>query len=231
MMNKVTVKTEKSDYYVEEAFKSLRTNVQFCGEDKKVIVVTSSVPNEGKTNVSLNLAMSLTEAGKRVLFIDADLRKSVLAGRLQVTGIIKGLTHFLSKQEKLQEIVCSTDIPNMYLVLAGPIPPNPAELLGSNLFEEMITAVRKVYDYVIIDSPPLGSVIDSAIIAEKCDGAILVVASDEVSYRFVQSVEQQLYKSGCPIIGAVLNKVDRTANGKYGKYYGRYMKEDKKRAK
>jgi len=230
-MNKVNVKTEKLDYYVEEAFKSLRTNIQFCGEDKKIIVITSSLPSEGKSSVSLNLAISLTEAGKRVLFIDADLRKSVLAGRLKVTGQIKGLTHFLSKQEKLQEIICSTDINNLYFILAGPTPPNPAELLGGDLFDEMLAVVRKVYDYVIIDSPPLGSVIDSAIIAGKCDGAVLVVASDEVSYRFAQSVKQQLHKSGCPILGAVLNKVDRNATGKYGKYYGKYMKEYKRRSK
>lgn len=230
-MKNIAIRIENLDYYVEEAFKSLRTNVQFCGEDKKVIVITSSVPNEGKSNVSLNLAISLTEVGKKVLFIDADLRKSVLAGRLKMEGKIKGLTHFLSKQETLQEIVCGTNIPNLYFVLAGPVPPNPAELLGGKLFEEMLEVVRNIYDYVIIDSPPLGSVIDSAIIAEKCDGAILVVASGEVSYRFVQNVRQQLHKSGCPILGAVLNKVDRNATGKYGKYYGKYMKEYKKRAK
>ena len=224
-MKIVTVKKEKLDYRTEEAFKSLRTNIQFCGEDKKVIVITSSMPSEGKSSVSLNLAVSLTEVGKRVLFIDADLRKSMLAGRLKAIGRIQGLTHFLSRQEELDTIVYETDVPNLRLILAGAVPPNPAELLGGALFDEMLTKVRKEYDYIIIDTPPLGSVIDSAVIARKCDGAILVIESDAVSYRFVQSVKQQLSKSGCPILGAVLNKVDYNVNVKYGKYYGEYGDE------
>jgi len=224
-MKIVTVKKEKLDYRAEEAFKSLRTNIQFCGDDKKLIVVTSSMPSEGKTSVSLNLAVSLTEIGKRVLFIDADLRKSRLAGRLKAIGRIHGLTHFLSNQEELDKIIYETDTPNLRLILAGAVPPNPAELLGGALFEEMLKAVRKEYDYVIIDTPPLGSVIDSAVIARKCDGAILVIESDAISYRFVQSVKQQLDKSGCPILGAVLNKVDYSSNVQYGKYYGEYGDE------
>jgi capsular exopolysaccharide family len=230
-MKIVTVKKEKLDYRAEEAFKSLRTNIQFCGEDKKVIVITSSMPSEGKSSVSLNLAVSLTEVGKRVLFIDADLRKSMLAGRLKAIGRIQGLTHFLSRQEELDKIVYETDISNLRLILAGAVPPNPAELLGGVLFDEMLAKVRQEYDYVIIDTPPLGSVIDSAVIARKCDGAILVIESDAISYRFVQSVKQQLSKSGCPILGAVLNKVDFNANVKYGKYYGEYRDESEESIK
>ena len=221
-MKIVTVKKEKLDYRTEEAYKSLRTNIQFCGEDKKIIVVTSSVPHEGKSSVSLNLAVSLTEAGKKVLFIDADLRKSMLAGRLKAIGRIQGLTHFLSKQEELEQILYNTDVPNLYIILAGAVPPNPAELLGGTLFDELLIQVRQEYDYVIIDTPPLGSVIDSAVIARKCDGAILVIETEAVSHRFIQSVKQQLDKSGCPILGAVLNKVDFSVSEKYGRYYGEY---------
>lgn len=225
-MKIVTVKKEKLDYRTEEAYKSLRTNIQFCGEDKKVIVITSSVPSEGKSSVSLNLAVSLTEAGKKVLFIDADLRKSMLAGRLKAIGRIHGLTHFLSKQEELERIVYDTDIPNLSIILAGAIPPNPAELLGGDIFDMMLKHMRKIYDYIIIDTPPLGSVIDSAVIARKCDGAILLIESEAVSQRFIQNVKQQLDKSGCPILGAVLNKVDFSASGKYGRYYGEYGQEE-----
>ncbi len=224
-MNQVTVKKEKNNYQIEEAYKSLRANLQFCGDDKKVIAITSCTPNEGKSSVSLQLAISLAESGKNVLFIDADLRKSVLLGSTKVgQQTVKGLTHYLTGQSELQDVVYSTNIPKLYLIYSGPLPPNPAELLGGKNFRSFLKAVRKVYDYVIIDTPPLGNVIDSAVIAEECDGAILVIESGVISYRFAQEVKAQLEKSNCPILGVVLNKVDmqKQAYGKYGKNYGKY---------
>ena len=219
-MNSITIKMKKGEYYIEEAFKTLRTNIQFCGEDKKVIAFTSCAPGEGKSSVSLKLAISLAEAGKKVLFIDADLRKSVLTGKLQISGNVKGLTNFLAKQATLQEVVSGTNIPGLYLTIAGPLPPNPAELLGRGAFGELLNITRKVYDYVIVDTPPLGNVIDSAIIAEQCDGVVLVVGSGMVSYRFAQNIKKQLDKTNCPILGAVLNKAEHNQNGKYGQQYG-----------
>lgn len=224
-MNQVTVKKEKNNYQIEEAYKSLRANLQFCGDDKKVIAITSCTPNEGKSSVSLQLAISLAESGKNVLFIDADLRKSVLLGSTKAgQQTVKGLTHYLTGQSELQDVVYSTNIPKLYLIYSGPFPPNPAELLGGKNFRSFLKAVRKVYDYVIIDTPPLGNVIDSAVIAEECDGAILVIESGVISYRFAQEVKAQLEKSNCPILGVVLNKVDmqKQAYGKYGKNYGKY---------
>lgn len=224
-MNQVTVKKEKSNYQVEEAYKSLRANLLFCGEDKKVIAVTSCTPNEGKSSVSLQLSISLAENGKNVLFIDADLRKSVLLGRTKAgQQSVKGLTHYLTGQSELKDVVYSTNISNLYLIYSGPFPPNPAELLGGKTFRAFLKAVRKVYDYIIIDTPPLGSVIDSAVIAEECDGAVMVIESGVISYRFAQEVKSQLEKSNCPILGVILNKVDiqKQAYGKYGKYYGKY---------
>ena len=224
-MNQVTVRKEKSNYQIEEAYKSLRANLQFCGEDKKVIAITSCTPNEGKSSVSLQLAISLAEIGKNVLYIDADLRKSVLLGRTKAgQQSIKGLTHYLTGQSELKDVVYSTNIPKLYLIYSAPFPPNPAELLGGKNFRSFLKAVRKVYDYVIIDTPPLGNVIDSAVIAEECDGAIMVIESGVISYRFAQEVKNQLEKSNCPILGVVLNKVDmqKQAYGKYGKYYGKY---------
>ncbi|HIX78230.1 MAG TPA: polysaccharide biosynthesis tyrosine autokinase [Candidatus Fusicatenibacter merdavium] len=224
-MNQVTVKKEKNNYQIEEAYKSLRANLQFCGDDKKVIAITSCTPNEGKSSVSLQLAISLAESGKNVLFIDADLRKSVLLGSTKAgQQTVKGLTHYLTGQSELQDVVYSTNIPKLYLIYSGPLPPNPAELLGGKNFRSFLKAVRKVYDYVIIDTPPLGNVIDSAVIAEECDGAILVIESGVISYRFAQEVKAQLEKSNCPILGVVLNKVDmqKQAYGKYGKNYGKY---------
>lgn len=225
-MNQVTVKNETMGYQISEAYKSLRTNFQFCGEDKKVIAITSCTMNEGKSSISMQLAISLAESGKHVLLIDADLRKSVLMGRTQVSqkGIM-GLTHFLTGQCTIQETICATSVKNFHLIYSGPFPPNPAELLGGKNFKSLIEAIRNVYDYVIIDTPPLGSVIDSAIIAEICDGAIMVIEAGVISYRFAQEVKKQLEKSNCSILGVVLNKADihKQSYGKYHrKYYGKY---------
>ena len=222
-MNKVEINNDKLDYSSSEAYKSLRANLKFCGDDKRVIALTSCLANEGKSSVALNLAISLAEAGEKVVLVDADLRNSVLLGRAKVTGEVKGLTHYLSRQASLVDTVCMTNIPNLHLIFAGPVPPNPAELLGSRQFLQMIEALRKVYSYVIVDTPPLGLVIDPAIIAENCDGIAIVLESGTDSYRFVLNIKEQLEKAGCPILGVILNKVDANQGG-YGKYggYGRY---------
>lgn len=223
-MSYVEIKVPKLDYYGAEAVKSLRTNLQFCGSDRKEIVFTSCTQNEGKTRTILNLGIALSEIGKKVLLLDADLRKSVLLGRCHATTPVKGLTHFLSKQEALKDVICKTNVPNFDIIFAGPVPPNPAELLSQKYFGLMLETLRNYYDYILIDSPPLGNVIDSAVIASHCDGAIFVVESGWNSYRFAQDVKTQLEKTGCPILGVVLNKVDIHNQKYYGKYgkYGKY---------
>lgn len=221
-MNQIALKLKPREYQVEESFKTLRANLQFCGEDKKVIALTSCTPNEGKSTVSLQLAQSLAESGKKTVLIDADMRKSVLVGFTKPSQHgLRGLAHYLSGQNTLQDVIYMTDIQDLYIVYSGPFPPNPAELLGGKQFKGMLQALRKVYDYVIIDTPPLGSVIDGAIVAGSCDGAILVIESGVISYRFAQNVKDQLERSNCPVLGAVLNKVDMQKSG-YGKYYGKY---------
>ena len=214
--------SSKLDYSSTESYKSLRTNLRFCGEDKKVIAITSCTPGEGKSTVSLSLAVSLAEAGSNVLLIAADLRKPAsFKNRVKITGQALGLTHYLSKQAELVDVVCNTNVRRLFMMISGPIPPNPSELLGSKRFAQMIKQLRDVYDYIIIDTPPLGSVIDGAIVAEECDGSILVIESGVISYRFAQDVKKHLEKSNSPIIGAVLNKVDFSKQT-YGKHYGKY---------
>lgn len=223
-MKKVKLKNREFNYETEEAYKSLRTNIQFCGTDKKVLAITSCMPNEGKSTTTLNLAASLAESGKKVLLIDADLRKSVMLKNFEFDTEITGFTYFLSRQCALIDVICETNIPDFHVIFAGPVPPNPSELLGSEVFKEMLSAVESIYDYVIIDTPPLGSVIDAAVVAESCDGAILVIKHGSVSHRFAREVKDQLSKSGCPVLGVILNMVDIHEAGYYGRYgkYGQY---------
>lgn len=213
------------DFKTKEAYKALRTNVQFCGDDVKVISITSCVPNEGKSMVSFNLAISMAESGKKVLFVDADMRKSVLIGRYKINKAIKGMTHYLSGFEPLDNVIYNTNVPHLDMILSGAVPPNPAELLDSDKFSELVERSKKEYDYVIIDTPPIGQVIDPAIVAQKTDGVIFLVSQSNVSYKYAQKQIEQLKKSGCKILGAVLNKVDPEEKGSYySGYYGKYYR-------
>ena len=199
--------------------------MQFCGDDVKVISITSCVPNEGKSMVSFNLAVSIAETGKKVLFIDADLRKSVLIGRYKINKAIKGLTQYLSGVEELDSVKYTTNVENLDMILSGPVPPNPAELLNNEKFTALVEITKKEYDYVVIDTPPIGQVIDPAIVAQQTDGVIFLVSQANVSYKYAQKQIEQLKRSGCRILGAVLNKVDPEGKGSYyGGYYGKYYK-------
>lgn len=222
-MQKIAIRSvEKLDFRTKEAYKTLRTNLSFAGKNVKVVSLTSCTPNEGKTSVSFQLAMSMAEGGWKTILVDADLRKSVLRGRYKASREKFGLSHYLSGQSPLDDVICETNAENFHIIFAGPVPPNPSELLGSENFKEMIKRLREEYDYVVIDTPPLGSVIDSAVVSANCDGAVIVVESNAVSYKFVQSVKEQLEKAGVRILGCVLNKVNMSSKGHYGKYYEKY---------
>ena len=242
-MQDVRLQFDKNpDFRIKEAFKTLRSNIEFCGDDVKVIAVTSCTPHEGKSSVAMEMAKAFAEAGNRTLLIDADMRKSVLVGRYKTGGVKLGLSHCLVGKYKYTDVMCQTNIPHLYMIFSGPVPPNPSELLGSDKFSGMLNVLKNPFSYVIIDTPPLGSVIDAAVVAKSCDGTVLVVENNAVSYRFVQKVKEQLDKSGSRILGVVLNKVDMNSKGYYGnygryygkyygKYYGRYGSEAKAEAK
>ena len=232
--NKETIhlsRNVKDDYNYNESIKTLRTNIQFCGSGIKVIMLTSSMPDEGKTDIAMSLVQSLAQIGKKSILVDADIRKSVLAARYQVQMEMFGLSQYLSGQKELDEIVYHTNLNNLDIIFAGPYSPNPAELLEERLFGQMLEVLKEYYDYVSIDTPPMANLIDGAIVARYCDGAIMVIESGVISYRLEQRVKSQLEKSGCRILGAVLNKVDIHDDryyGRYGKYgkYGKYKKYD-----
>ncbi|MCR5502965.1 MAG: polysaccharide biosynthesis tyrosine autokinase [Lachnospiraceae bacterium] len=216
---------KEEDYRTKEAYKTLRTNVEFSGDSLKVVSVTSCTPNEGKSSVAMSLAKAFAEAGQRTLIVDADMRKSVLVGRYKTGAVRQGLTHYLIGRARIEDVICKSNIKNLFLVFSGPVPPNPSELIGGARFAEFMTEARKACDMVIIDTPPLGSVIDAAVAAKHCDGTILVIENNAISYKFAQRVKEQLDVTGCRILGAVLNKVDMSAKsyyGNYGRYYGKY---------
>ncbi len=237
-MNQTVVSLKRNiefDYAYNEAIKTLRTNLQFCGSNIKVIMFTSAMPDEGKSDISFNAAASLAQIGKKVLVIDADIRKSVLASRYHVDTEIVGLSQYLTGQRPLDEVIYPTKLSKLHVIFAGPYSPNPAELLEEDLFTRMLDKLRPQYDYIIIDTPPMANLIDGAIVARLCDGVVMVIESGAVSYRLEQKVKQQIENSGCRILGVVLNKVDIRSEsyyGKYGKYakygkYGKYKKYDK----
>ncbi len=219
---KLTRPQRERDYRIAEAFKALRTNVQFCGVENKIIMLTSSIPGEGKTSTSFNLAASLAEIGKKVVFVDADMRKSNLIKRYMVDKNVKGLSQFLSGQNSISDVLCETSIPNLHMIFAGAVPPNPAELLNGSVFEKLIHSMKKLYDYVIIDTPPLGSVTDAAVVSRVCDGVIFVCAAGEVKRKFVQDIVQQITATGVKLLGVVLSKAENGGRGYYNKYYGKY---------
>ena len=224
-MKEVNIYRQELDYSANESYKSLRTNLLFCGEDKKVIAVTSCTPNEGKSTVSLNLALSLADSGKKVLFIDADLRKSVLMGRTEVEGEeIKGLSHLLSHQETIENVICATNVPRFHIIYAGIVPPNPAELLGGKYFKRFLSAIRKVYDYVIIDTPPLNVVSDALPIIRESDGVVIVVRANGSTHPEVQKVMESLEFIDAKVLGFIYNfaedKRSRYSRYKYGYDYG-----------
>ena len=200
---------EQSNYFMREAFNTLRTNILFSGKDVKTIVVTSCMAHEGKTTISFEISRSLAESGKRVLLIDADLRKSVMASRMTKERGITGLSQLLSGQITMEQAIYHTNVEGLDIIFAGPYPPNPTELVGSSAFKELISANRDRYDYIIVDAAPLGLVIDAAVMATCCDGALIVINEGRIKYRMAQGVKEQLEKSGCRILGVVLNQVDR----------------------
>lgn len=216
---------KQNDYFYEEAIKTLRTNIQFTGTEVKSIVITSCYPNEGKSDVVFQLALEIGKMGKKVLVLDADIRKSSYISRFQVKQKTAGLSQYLSGQSGLQDIVYSTNFRDVDIIFAGPAAPNPSELLAQESFASLVHTMRGKYDYVLVDTPPIGSLTDAAVVARQCDGAILVVESDLVSRRVALKAKQQLEMSGCHILGAVLNKVDIKKNKYYSKYSYYYGEE------
>ena len=212
-------------YDINEAFKTLRTNLFFAGENVKVVAITSSDPDEGKSTVSLELARSISQVDKKVLYLDADMRKSTFAERIISSGSIKGLSHYLSSAISIEDIIYPTQYPSLDVICSGPFPPNPVELIDSAKFRSLLVSLREVYDYIIIDTPPIGSVVDAAIISAASDGVIFITASGNLSPKAAREAKAKLERNkDCRIIGAILNKVDVNYRSHYNYYKQYYYK-------
>ncbi|MBQ8161407.1 MAG: CpsD/CapB family tyrosine-protein kinase [Clostridia bacterium] len=217
----------KMDYSGTEAMNSISTNLSFVGMNSKKFIITSCTENEGKSSLCMQIMVNLAKRGKRVVFVDADLRKSVLFKRfgIQTEGEVVGLAHFLAGYQTLDDVIYQTDIPGAYIIPTGKDIANPLPLLDSDYFKNMLDVLAKEFDIVLVDAPPIGLVIDAAVISKNCDGAVLVVEyGRRRKYEVMDSVKQ-IEQSGCKVIGCILNKVTiRTLSEKsyYKNHYYAY---------
>ncbi|WP_040951874.1 CpsD/CapB family tyrosine-protein kinase [Gorillibacterium massiliense] len=217
--NLITESNPKSP--ISEGYRMLRTNIEFSTVDDKlqIIMVTSSKPGEGKSTTSANLAVAFAQANKKVLLIDADLRKPSLHRIFQKSNRL-GLTTALFKQKELADVIMVSDTENLFLVPAGPTPPNPSELLSSKQMHALLEAIRDAYDVVIIDTPPILSVTDAQIVATQSDGVVLVVDSGKVKKDMALKAKASLEHVNARLIGVVLNNINRKQSDSYYYYYG-----------
>ncbi|AZK60202.1 CpsD/CapB family tyrosine-protein kinase [Candidatus Desulforudis audaxviator] len=212
-----------------EAYRTLRTNLGFAAPDRpaRVILVSSAGPADGKTTTVSNLAVVLAQAGHSVCLVDSDLRKPRLH-RLFGVENTAGLTNVLSQNAGLEEVVVNTEVDRLALLPSGPIPPNPAELLGSGRMQEVLDRLAERYDFVLADSPPVLAVTDASLLAGQVDGVLLVIRAADTRVDLAQEAKAQLAKAGGRVLGVVLNKVRLSAKdyGYYYYYHHRPVKED-----
>lgn len=216
-------------FRVNEALNALRGNIQLSGYNLKTIAITSALAHEGKSSIAFRLAKSMAGLEKRVLYMDCDIRNSHTQVRYQMEEEKKGLSEYLCGNITKEKIIYHTDDKWMDIIFTGAVAPNPSELVSGPLFGELMAFVRSIYDYIIVDTPPLNLVIDGLMIAKQCDGAILVVESGLTERAQAEKARQQMQYAGIKILGAVLNKAD-ISDRRYGyghRYgYGSYYSSD-----
>lgn len=203
---------------IAEQFRNIRTNIQFAavGNEMRSIMITSPDPEEGKTTIISNLAVVLGQQGKKVLVMGADLRKPTLQNVFRVHNT-KGLTNVLSGQSSFADCVQETVVDNVYVISAGPIPPNPAELLATERMDEVLLEAYELFDIVLVDTPPVLVITDAQILANKCDGVILVIRSEQTEKERALKSKQALEQASGKLLGVILNdkKTDKEMYGYY----------------
>jgi capsular exopolysaccharide synthesis family protein len=216
----ITVTNPRSP--ISESYRALRTNIEFSSIDEQlqVLMVSSAGPGEGKSTTITNLAVTFAQSEKRVVLVDADLRKPTAHHTFSISNRY-GLSSVISQQCSLEEAIQMSDIPNLDVITSGAIPPNPAEMMNSKRMTLIIEKLRQMYDIILIDTPPLLAVTDAQIVATKSDGVILVVDQGKVKREIASKAVKNLESVNARILGVVLNNVKRKANEEaYYYYYG-----------
>ena len=208
-----------------ETYKVLRTNIQYSSYDGdlKVLVVTSAQPQEGKSITSGNLALSLAQDDKKVILVDCDLRRPSVHKKFFLSNTV-GVTEVVLGRKSLESAIQKYN-PTLDILPSGKVPPNPSEMLGSENMQNLINELKEMYDYVILDTPPILAVTDAQVLSTKADGVVFVVKSGATKKDDILQAKSQLEKVKAPIVGAVLNKVEKSDKNQYYYYYG----DDEKR--
>ena len=206
-----------------EAYRMLRTNIQFAGLDQpaRSIVFTSAAPGEGKTTSVANFGVVAAEGGSRVCLIDSDLRRPTLHRVFGVSNT-RGLSTALLYNQPLADVAQPTRTPTLSVVTSGPLPPNPSELVGSRRMRELIAATATDFDLVLCDSPPIISVTDGIALAAQCDGVVLVIRAGAIAHDAIRRVTEQIEAVKSRVLGVLLNNVDLRRDGHYYQYYRYY---------
>lgn len=212
---------------IAEAFRTMRTNISFssCKDSNKVILVTSSGPDDGKSTVVANLGVVTAQAQSRVLLVDCDLRKPTLHHIFDLDNR-RGLTNLLVQDLAIDDVICATGVDGLYVIPSGPIPPNPSELLGSDRMAGLLARVRELYDVALLDTPPVIAVTDAALLAPQADSVLLVLKAGSTRIEMAQEARNLLQNVGVKSISVVLNAVELHGGGYYN-YYSYYGDKDK----
>lgn len=207
---------QNSSFFVRESYKSLRTNIRFFQTEEgcRRFCITSSLPGEGKSITLLNLAITFAEAGQRVLLIDADLRRPSQA-RLLIERATPGLSNVLAGHCTEEEAIRKSIYPNLDVLFSGEIPPNPSELLGSSRMKKLIERMSEVYDYVLVDAPPVGLVTDACLIAKSLDGMLFLVRQNKTEKEDLSRCLQQIKNAGVRLMGFVMNGYQGDGGSQY----------------
>lgn len=233
MTNLIAIEDPKSP--VSEAFRTIRTNIQFSGVNNslKTIVFTSTTPDEGKSTVVANLAIVMAQAGNKVVLLDCDFRNPTQHKLFKLHN--KGLSNCVATGNNVFDIIQSSGTPGLDILTSGPVAPNPSEILASGRMKEVLEELKSKYDYVLIDMPPILPVTDAAVLASSVDGVILLTAWNQISPSMAKEAKKRLEQAGANILGVILNKVEVTAHSyghEYGYgYYYHYGHEEEKNVK
>ena len=208
---------------ISEQYRTIRTNIEYSNVDQntKTILVTSSDKNEGKTTTVSNLAVSFANLNKKVLLIDCDLRNASIHKMFRLNNIY-GLTDILAKDKAVDKCIQKTELENLYVLTAGAIPPNPAEILSSEKMKNLIEDLKNIYDYIFIDTPPIGLVTDAGVLSSFIDGVVLVVKSESIEKKYLEETKKKLDAVDARILGAILNSYkSEQKDYDYYSYYGK----------